>query len=37
MKRDGTVERTASQIKAGQPGPRLLPLKKAAEFLGLTE
>ena len=26
----------AAQINAGQPGPRLLPLKKAADVLGLT-
>ena len=37
MKRNGTIERTTAQIKTGQTGPRLLPLKKAAEALGLTE
>ena len=37
MKKDGLIERTATQIKTGQPGPRLLTLKKAAEVLGLTE
>ena len=37
MKRNGTIEKTAVQIKTGRPGPRLLTLKKAAEFLGLTD
>jgi len=37
MKRNGTIERTAAQIKLGHPGPRLLTLKKAAELLGLTD
>ena len=37
MKRNGTIERTTAQIKTGLPGPRLLTLKKAAEFLGLTD
>jgi hypothetical protein len=37
MKRNGTIERTAAPMKTGQTGPRLLTLKKAAEFLGLTE
>ena len=36
MREDGMIERTAVQIKTGLPGPRLLPLKKAAEVLGLT-
>ena len=36
MRKDGTIERTAAQIKTRQIGPRLLPLKKAAEVLGLT-
>ena len=36
MKRNGTIEKTTAQIKLGQPGPRLLPLKKAADVLGLT-
>ena len=37
MKRNGTIERTTAQLKTGLLGPRLLPLKKAAEFLGLTD
>jgi hypothetical protein len=37
MKRNGTIERTAAQIKLGQPRPRLLTIRKAAEFLGLTD
>ena len=37
MRKDGTIERTAALIKTGQTGLRLLPLKKAAEFLGLTD
>jgi hypothetical protein len=36
MKKDGIIERTAAPMKTGQTGPRLLPLKKAAEVLGLT-
>ena len=36
MKRNGTIERTAAHIKTGQAGPRILPLKIAAEVLGLT-
>ena len=37
MNRNGTIERTTAQLKTGLLGPRLLPLKKAAEFLGLTD
>jgi excisionase family DNA binding protein len=37
MKRNGTIEKTTAQIKLGQPGPRLLTIEKAAEFLGLTD
>jgi hypothetical protein len=36
MKQNGPIHRTAAQIKTGQTGPRLLPLKRAAEVLGLT-
>jgi len=36
MRKDGTTDRTTAHIKTGLPGPRLLTLKKAAEFLGLT-
>lgn len=37
MKKNGTTEGATTQIKTGQPGPRLLPLKKASELLGLTD
>jgi hypothetical protein len=37
MKRNGTIERTATQTKTGLTVPRLLTIKKAAEFLGLTD
>ena len=36
MKRNGTIERTAAQIKTGQSCPRLLTLKKASEVRGIT-
>lgn len=36
MKRKGTVENKPTQQISSVPGPCLLPLKKAAEWLGLT-
>jgi hypothetical protein len=36
MKRNGTIERAPSHGRKDQPVLRLLPLKKAAEVLGLT-
>ena len=36
MKRTGIIEKKAAQRIYTQKMPRLLPLKKAAEYLGLT-
>ena len=36
MKRSGIIEKKIAQRINNQKIPRLLPLKKAAEFLGLT-
>jgi len=36
MKRTGIIEKTTAQRIDNPSAPRLLPLKKAAEYLGLT-
>ena len=36
MKRAGIIEKKSDQLIKYQQTPRLLPLKKAAEYLGLT-
>lgn len=36
MKHTGTIEKKTARGIGDQPGPRLLPLKGAAEYSGLT-